>query len=76
MMDKDNLHYFLGIALTRDSSGMHLSQAKYVVEILDKAGMIACKSTTTPVDTSPKLAVTAGPPFANLTEYRSLDVAL
>jgi hypothetical protein len=38
--------------------------------------MTACKSTTTPVDTSQKLAVTAGPPFANLTEYRSLDVAL
>jgi hypothetical protein len=76
MMDMGSLHYFLGIAVTRDSSGMHLSQAKYAVEILDKVGMTACKSTMTPIDTSPKLAATAGPPVTNLTEYRSLAGAL
>jgi hypothetical protein len=56
MMDMDSLHYFLGIAVTRDSSGMHLSQDKYAAEILDNTGMTACKSATTPVDTSPKLS--------------------
>jgi hypothetical protein len=76
MTDMGSLHYFLGIAVTRDSSGMHLSQAKYAVEILDKAGMTACKSATTPVDTSPKLAATAGSPVTDLTEYRSLAGAL
>jgi hypothetical protein len=29
MTDMGSLHYFLGIAVTRDSSGMHLSRAKY-----------------------------------------------
>jgi hypothetical protein len=56
MTDMGSLHYFLGIAVTRDSSGMHHSQAKYVAKILDNAGMTACKSATTPVDTLPKLS--------------------
>jgi hypothetical protein len=53
MTDMGSLHYFFGIAFTRESSGMHLSQAKYAVEILDNASMTAWKSATTPVDMSP-----------------------
>jgi hypothetical protein len=71
-----SLHYFLGIPVTRDSSGMHLSQANYAAEILDNAGMTACKSATTPVDRSPKLSASAGPPMSDPTEYRSLAGAL
>jgi hypothetical protein len=69
MMDMGSLHYFLGIAVICDSSGMHLSQAKYAAEILDNTGMTACKSTTTSVDTSPKLSASASPPVADPTEY-------
>nr|XP_020189339.2 uncharacterized mitochondrial protein AtMg00810-like [Aegilops tauschii subsp. strangulata] len=76
MTDMGSLHYFLGIAVTRDSCGMHLSQAKYAAEIHYKVGMSACKSATTPVDMSPKLAATAGPPVADPIEYRSLAGAL
>jgi hypothetical protein len=76
MTDMGSLHYFLGIMVTRDSSGIHLSWAKYVAEILDNAGMTACKSTTTPVDTSPKLSASTGPPVADPTEYQSLGRAL
>jgi hypothetical protein len=61
MMDMGSLHYFLSITVTRDSSSMHLSQAKYTIEILDKAGMTACKSALTLVNTSPMLAASAGP---------------
>jgi hypothetical protein len=76
MTDMGCLHYFLGIMVTRDSSGMHLSQAKYTAEILDNAGMTACKSAMTPVDMSPKLSGSTGPPVADLTKYRSLVEAL
>jgi hypothetical protein len=76
MTDIGSLHYFLGITVTRDSSGMHLSQAKYAAEIVDNAGMTACKSAMTPVDTSPKLSAYAGPPVADPTEYQSLIGAL
>jgi hypothetical protein len=55
---------------------MHLSQAKYAVEILDNADMTACKSAMTPVDTPPKLSASAGPPMADPTKYRSLAGSL
>jgi hypothetical protein len=55
---------------------MHLSKAKYAMEILEKAGMTACKSATPLVDTSLKLTATTGPPDADPTEYRSLAGAL
>jgi hypothetical protein len=51
MTEMGSLHFFLSIAVTRDSSGMHLSQDKFAAEILDKDGMTACKSTTTLIDT-------------------------
>jgi hypothetical protein len=76
MTDMGSLHYFLGIMVTRDSSGMHLSQAKYAAEILDNAGMTDSKSATTPVDTSPKLSACASPLVADPTEYQSLVGAL
>jgi hypothetical protein len=76
MTDMGSLHYFLGIAVTRDSSGMHLSQAKYVAEILNNTGMTACKSAMTSVDTSPKLSASTGPLVADPTEYWSLAGAL
>jgi hypothetical protein len=76
MTDMGDLHYFLGIAVTRTSSGMFLSQQKYAAEILDRAGMTACTSSSTPIDIAPKLASTAGSPVADPTEYRSLAGAL
>jgi hypothetical protein len=76
MTDMGSLHYFLDIAVTRDSFSMHLWQAKYAAEILENTGMTACKSATTPIDTSPKLSASAGPPMADATKYRSLTEAL
>jgi hypothetical protein len=68
MTDMGSLHYFLGITVTRDSAGMHLSQAKYVAEILDNAGMTACKSVTTPVMSTHAsvLVDSVGPPSAEV----------
>ncbi|GKE54132.1 ribonuclease H-like domain-containing protein, partial [Tanacetum coccineum] len=40
MTDLGSLNYFLGILVTLDSSGMFLSQKKYVVEIIERAHMI------------------------------------
>jgi hypothetical protein len=76
MMDMGSLHFFLGITVSRDSSGMHLSHVKYAAEILDKAGMTAWKSATIPVDTLPKLAASIGTLIADPTKYQSLARAL
>ncbi|GJV01940.1 ribonuclease H-like domain-containing protein [Tanacetum coccineum] len=55
MTDLGSLNYFLGISVTRDFSGMFLSQKKYAAEILERAHMVNCNSSRTPVDTESKL---------------------
>ncbi|GKF02126.1 ribonuclease H-like domain-containing protein, partial [Tanacetum coccineum] len=40
MTDLGPLYYFMGISVTRDSSGLFLSQNKHVVEILDRTHMV------------------------------------
>nr|GEV31993.1 ribonuclease H-like domain-containing protein [Tanacetum cinerariifolium] len=55
MTDLSSLNYFLGISVTRDSSGLFLSQKKYAIEILERAHMINCNPSRTPVDTESKL---------------------
>nr|GEX31658.1 hypothetical protein [Tanacetum cinerariifolium] len=55
LYDLDSLTYFLGIFVVRDSSGMFLSQRKYVAEILERARMIHCNLIRTPIDTESKL---------------------
>ncbi|GKA29612.1 ribonuclease H-like domain-containing protein [Tanacetum coccineum] len=73
MTDLGPLNYFLGIFVTRDSSGLFLSQKKYAIEILEKAHMVSCNPSLTPVDTESKLGVD-GDPVSNPTLYRSLVV--
>ncbi|GKE99587.1 ribonuclease H-like domain-containing protein [Tanacetum coccineum] len=51
MTDLGSLNYFLGISVTRDSSKMFLSQRKYAIEILERATMVSCISSMTPVNT-------------------------
>ncbi|GKC61729.1 ribonuclease H-like domain-containing protein [Tanacetum coccineum] len=72
MTDLGSLNYFLGISVTRDSSGLFLSQKKYAIEILEKAHMVSCNPSRTPVDTESKLGVD-GDPVSDPTLYRSLE---
>ncbi|GJR27216.1 ribonuclease H-like domain-containing protein [Tanacetum coccineum] len=71
MTDLGSLNYFLGISIARDSSGMFLSQKKYADEILERAGMVNCNLSRTPVDTESKLGTTGDVVF-DPTMYRSL----
>ncbi|GKC82408.1 ribonuclease H-like domain-containing protein [Tanacetum coccineum] len=75
MTDLGALNYFLGISVTRDSSGMFLSQRKYAMEILERAHMVGCNSSRTPVDTESKLG-DGGTPVVDPTLYRSLAGSL
>lgn len=76
MKDLGSLHHFLGISVTRQSSGLYLSQRQYCLEILEHAGMTDCKPCSTPVDTNAKLSAIVGAPVADPTDYRSLVGAL
>ncbi|GJU09365.1 ribonuclease H-like domain-containing protein [Tanacetum coccineum] len=71
MTDLGLFNYFLGISVTRDSSGLFLSQKKYAIEILEKAHMVSCNPSRTPVDTESKLGVD-GDPVSDPTLYQSL----
>ncbi|GJW11056.1 ribonuclease H-like domain-containing protein [Tanacetum coccineum] len=61
MTDLRSLNYFLGISVTRDSSGMFLSQKKYAIEILETPHMVNCNPSRTPIDTESKLGSDGDP---------------
>ncbi|GKC30146.1 ribonuclease H-like domain-containing protein [Tanacetum coccineum] len=75
MTDLGPLNYFLGISVTRNTSGMFLSQSKYATEVLERANMLACDPCRTLVDTDTKLTAD-GDPVSDPTLYRSLLGAL
>ncbi|GJX36943.1 ribonuclease H-like domain-containing protein [Tanacetum coccineum] len=56
--DKTDLEahkYFLGIFVVRHSIGLFLSQWKYALQLLERAYMVNCNPSRTPVDTESKL---------------------
>ena len=55
MKDLGMMHYFLGLEVWQYQDKIFLHQGKYVVEILQKCGMIDCKAMNTPMTTSLKL---------------------
>ncbi|GJS66208.1 ribonuclease H-like domain-containing protein [Tanacetum coccineum] len=73
MTDLGELSYFVGIASSRSSSGLFLSQSSFARDILARACMSTCNSCTTPADTKSKLS-SFGTPVSDLTLYRSLAV--
>ncbi|KAA3479988.1 Retrovirus-related Pol polyprotein from transposon TNT 1-94 [Gossypium australe] len=75
--DMGGLHYFLGIEVTRSSSGcLHLCQTKYIRDILARTSMINAKSVHTPMVSSSTLSKEDGDQLENPTKYRSLAGAL
>jgi len=75
MTDMGQLNHFLGISVTRSADGLFLSQRQYTQDILERAGMSACKPCSTPVDLHSKLSED-GTPVSDATQYRSLAGAL
>ncbi|GKA37920.1 ribonuclease H-like domain-containing protein [Tanacetum coccineum] len=75
MTDLGPLNYFLGISVSRDSSGLFLSQKKYSIEIFDRAHMDNCNLGRTLIDTESKLG-SNGDPVSDPTLYQSLAGSL
>jgi histone deacetylase 1/2 len=69
MTNLGDLHYFLGIAVTRSSDGLFLSQRQYAADILQRVGMSECHSSATPVHTHAKLSASDGDLLPDGTEY-------
>ena len=76
LKDLGLLAYFLGVEVCYTDHGMHLSQTKYIKDLLSRALMQDCKGTDTPFSTGLKLERQVkgplGQEFENPTLYRSL----
>ena len=70
--DAEDLNYFLGIEAQRTPQGLHLSQRKYILDLLHKYNMTNAKPVTTPMASSPKLHLNSGVTLSDPTSYRRL----
>ncbi|GJY48365.1 ribonuclease H-like domain-containing protein [Tanacetum coccineum] len=57
MTDLGVLNYFLGISADRTPTGLFLSKKKYALQLLERAYMVTCNPSRTPVDTKSKLGL-------------------
>jgi histone deacetylase 1/2 len=78
LKDLGDLHYFLGIEVSKVRDGILLTQEKYDNDILERVGMTQCKPVTSPLSTSEKLSRHEGSPLGpkDATNYRSVVGAL
>ncbi|KAM1666313.1 hypothetical protein ACFX1X_045967 [Malus domestica] len=70
--DLGNLHYFLGVEVIPTTTGLFLSQHKYIHDLLAKAKMDGAKDVTTPMATSTLLILSDGSPLTDATTFRQL----
>jgi hypothetical protein len=74
--DLGSLSYFLGIQASRDSTGLHLRQSKYIQDLLTRASMVDSKPYRTPCTTGSKMSKFDGDALPNPSEYRQIVGAL
>jgi hypothetical protein len=57
------LHYFLGIEVSQSTKGIHLSQRKYVLDLLSETGMSGCRPASTPIESNYHITKEGGSPI-------------
>jgi hypothetical protein len=76
MMDMGPLHLFLGLKISRDASGIKISQAKYARDLLKRFHMTDCKSALTLFLSGVKLEDGGDTPLVDNTLQRQLAGSL
>ncbi|XP_019053810.1 PREDICTED: uncharacterized protein LOC109114900 [Nelumbo nucifera] len=69
-------HYFLGNEFHRTTTGFHLSQHKYIDDLLLRAQLHDAKPLSTPMFASTQLTNLEGEPLTDPTFYRTIVGAL
>ncbi|XP_019056312.1 PREDICTED: uncharacterized protein LOC109116040 [Tarenaya hassleriana] len=67
-----NLRYFLGLKIARSKQDIHICQRKYMLELLEDFGFLACNSVASPMDLKDKLSSDSGDLLIDVTHYRKL----
>ena len=60
MKDLGHLSYFLGLEITYSTYGLYITQAKYVSELLSRAGLTDSKTVDIPVELNAHLTLSGG----------------
>lgn len=76
LKDLGTLNYFLGIEVQCLPGGMHLSQQRYITELLRKTKMLDANPQPTPMPSNLRLSRHTGDPVEDATLYRSVVGAL
>jgi hypothetical protein len=71
LKDLGPLHFFLGVEATWHSDGLHLSQQRYINDILTKTNMVLVKPVSTPMAASTILSRFEGSTMTDTALYRS-----
>jgi histone deacetylase 1/2 len=68
------LHYFLGLEVTHSDHSLVLTQKKYYLDLLRRASMLDCRTTTIPMSSTDRLSVFEGVLLSSddATEYRNI----
>lgn len=69
--DLGSLHFFLGIMVQRNADGFHLSQSRYISDLLTKLNLQTCNPVNTPMALNLDLN-SPSPPFEDISLYRSV----
>ncbi|XP_071704142.1 uncharacterized protein [Rutidosis leptorrhynchoides] len=72
MSDLGLMHYFLGMKINQQTSGVYISQKKYASDMLKRFNMFSCKPVTSPLVLNCKLSKEDGDKLADPTLYRSI----
>ena len=76
MKDLGDLHFFHGIQAVRTSEGLHLSQQKYISDVLHKFHMHTCKPVRTPIASRTYISLMNGELLSDPSDYRNMVGAL
>ncbi|KAM6584466.1 hypothetical protein CsatB_011468 [Cannabis sativa] len=72
LKDLGSLHYFLGIEVYRDVTGLYLTQTKYIEDLLRRHNLTNLKPCPTPATAGRPMSITEGELLSNPTIYRSV----
>ncbi|KAJ0787642.1 putative RNA-directed DNA polymerase [Helianthus annuus] len=76
LKDLGALSYFLGVQATFHEDTLHLSQQRYLCDLLQRTGLAECRPLSTPVSSGRQLSRHSGDPLSDPTLYRSTVGAL